>query len=614
MEDVVSVRVPQDDEGERGPTRWSTSSSSSLRLYLAVFDGHGGPEAAEFARDHLYDEITKQKGFWTDDDDQVVRAIKDGFLSTHKLMWTAVDSWRKTASGLPSTAGTTASVVIIKGKKMYIAHVGDSSVVLARKLRNKEEWSAVAVTKDHKPDAPEELCRMHSVGGKVVSKAGIARVVWKRPRTTKGPVRRSTVVDEVPFLAIARSLGDLWSYDAERDAFVVSPEPDVSVTDMEDSEYPCIILASDGVWNMVKPDEAVRIVSTWRQNYKGMDDAPHAASVLVDLALERWQSRQIRADNTSAVIAFLNPADDINNLARSTCKDSVVKRLEWNPSSISPLFPLRQNFRSTLVDGTVSRSASRIGKVSKKYFSKEDRVGSKKWRKMKRKCLPGSHFRLPSIESLDKRRTKVVRWRHTLPSAEIKGLLETSCAVSDSEMPCASLCNGTTSKRESLADSPSKTEEGLLLSRSSEKPNNSNLSLVRFRASFDAACLKHEEHSESLNTVSSYVKEVSSPPHEPLVSAEVGKKIATDSCAGLDIVTHLLNLNSKLNTSPDLANSEVPSSSSLSLNRVASVYCKRRRGSESEAFPRKCLSLELSPTSCRSYPTRFHARMRIPVE
>lgn len=37
---------------------------------------------------------------------------------------------------------------------------------------------------------------------------------------------------------------------------------------MEDSEYPCIILASDGVWNMVKPDEAVRIVSTWRQNYK----------------------------------------------------------------------------------------------------------------------------------------------------------------------------------------------------------------------------------------------------------------------------------------------------------------------------------------------------------
>lgn len=63
------------------------------------------------------------------------------------------------------------------------------------------------IFKDHKPDAPEELCRMHNVGGKVVSKAGIARVVWKRPRTTKGPVRRSTVVDEVPFLAIARSLG-----------------------------------------------------------------------------------------------------------------------------------------------------------------------------------------------------------------------------------------------------------------------------------------------------------------------------------------------------------------------------------------------------------------------
>lgn len=37
---------------------------------------------------------------------------------------------------------------------------------------------------------------------------------------------------------------------------------------MEDSEYQCIILASDGVWNMVKAEEAVRIVSTWRQNSK----------------------------------------------------------------------------------------------------------------------------------------------------------------------------------------------------------------------------------------------------------------------------------------------------------------------------------------------------------
>lgn len=60
---------------------------------------------------------------------------------------------------------------------------------------------------EHKPDAPEEQSRIEEMGGQVMRKAGIARVVWRRPRVLKGPVRRSTLVDNVPFLAIARSLG-----------------------------------------------------------------------------------------------------------------------------------------------------------------------------------------------------------------------------------------------------------------------------------------------------------------------------------------------------------------------------------------------------------------------
>lgn len=42
----------------------------------------------------------------------------------------------------------------------------------------------------------------------VVKKSGVNRVVWKRPRLThNGPVRRSTVIDQIPFLAVARALG-----------------------------------------------------------------------------------------------------------------------------------------------------------------------------------------------------------------------------------------------------------------------------------------------------------------------------------------------------------------------------------------------------------------------
>ena len=58
--------------------------------YFAIFDGHGGPNASAYAKEHLLDEITKQKNFWSTDDTQVLKAIKDGFISCHRLMWKAV--------------------------------------------------------------------------------------------------------------------------------------------------------------------------------------------------------------------------------------------------------------------------------------------------------------------------------------------------------------------------------------------------------------------------------------------------------------------------------------------------------------------------------------------
>lgn len=51
-------------------------------------------------------------------------------------------------------------------------------------------------------------CVMCSCNRSVMKKSGVNRVVWKRPRLThNGPVRRSTVIDQIPFLAVARSLG-----------------------------------------------------------------------------------------------------------------------------------------------------------------------------------------------------------------------------------------------------------------------------------------------------------------------------------------------------------------------------------------------------------------------
>ena len=76
MEDVFCVAYQQ------------TKDEKDLEYaFFGIFDGHGGREAAVFAKEHLLDFIVNQPKFWTDDDHLVLRAIKEGFLQTHQAMW-----------------------------------------------------------------------------------------------------------------------------------------------------------------------------------------------------------------------------------------------------------------------------------------------------------------------------------------------------------------------------------------------------------------------------------------------------------------------------------------------------------------------------------------------
>lgn len=55
-------------------------------------------------------------------------------------------------------------------------------------------------------------------------------------------------------------LGDFWSYNSASNKFVVSPEPEVSVHPVDVETFRCLILGTDGLWNMLSPSVAVTIV------------------------------------------------------------------------------------------------------------------------------------------------------------------------------------------------------------------------------------------------------------------------------------------------------------------------------------------------------------------
>ena len=69
----------------------------------------------------------------------------------------------------------------------------------------------------------------------------------------------------VQFLWCVHCSGDLWSYNAEKDTYVVSPKPDVTVLDINEN-HSFVILATDGLWHVVEPAEAVDTVARLAAN------------------------------------------------------------------------------------------------------------------------------------------------------------------------------------------------------------------------------------------------------------------------------------------------------------------------------------------------------------
>lgn len=76
MEDYFSVAYQQ-----------SENAKDLEYAFIGIYDGHGGAEAATFAKEHLMMEIINQRLFWSDSDHDVLRAIREGYIATHYAMW-----------------------------------------------------------------------------------------------------------------------------------------------------------------------------------------------------------------------------------------------------------------------------------------------------------------------------------------------------------------------------------------------------------------------------------------------------------------------------------------------------------------------------------------------
>ncbi|KAK8954886.1 putative protein phosphatase 2C 74 [Platanthera zijinensis] len=122
---------------------------------------------------------------------------------------------------------------------MLVSNVGDCRIVMSRK------GLAEALTTDHLPGREDERIRIMIQGGYVNCHNG----VWR-------------VQDS---LAISRSIGD-----ANMKEWIVS-EPETKMIPLtQDCEF--LIMASDGLWDMVSNQEAVDVVAKMRKSVQSCTD------------------------------------------------------------------------------------------------------------------------------------------------------------------------------------------------------------------------------------------------------------------------------------------------------------------------------------------------------
>ncbi|KAI4970780.1 probable protein phosphatase 2C 59 [Hordeum vulgare subsp. vulgare] len=217
---------------------------------FGVFDGHGGARAAEFVKQNLFSNLIKHPKFFTD----TKSAIAETFTHTDSELLKADTAHNR-------DAGSTASTAILVGDRLVVANVGDSRAVICR------GGDAIAVSRDHKPDQTDERQRIEDAGGFVMW-AGTWRV---------GGV-----------LAVSRAFGDklLKQY--------VVADPEIK-EEVVDSSLEFLILASDGLWDVVTNEEAVAMV-------KPIVDSQQAAKKLLVEATRRGSADNI----TCVVVRFLD--------------------------------------------------------------------------------------------------------------------------------------------------------------------------------------------------------------------------------------------------------------------------------------------------------------------
>jgi len=192
--------------------------------FFAVYDGHGGKEAANYAAENLHkvliEELIKHPENICDDEAKMKEILTTVYSNTDEALKEKV----------PSHHGCTAITVYLTGKEdsrsMHVANAGDARAILCR------NGKAIRMSYEHKAADEEEAKRIADTGGFIIN----------------GRVNGQ--------IMITRSLGD----HLMKEFIISTPFTYHTKLTKEDT---WLIVACDGLWDVCEDQQAVDFVLEW---------------------------------------------------------------------------------------------------------------------------------------------------------------------------------------------------------------------------------------------------------------------------------------------------------------------------------------------------------------
>ncbi|XP_027070523.1 probable protein phosphatase 2C 65 [Coffea arabica] len=334
----ISTFIQQGKKGtnQDAMTVWESFTGERDMIFCGVFDGHGpsGHVVARYVRDLLPSKLSSSsssasKGFnisaASSGGDENAGNFGDGsshdcdksenqFYSSWKARilksFKEMDEELEGDAGIESyCSGTTAVTVIKQREHLIIANLGDSRAVMCTR-DDQDLLVAEQLTVDLKPNLPSEAERIRSCQGRVMAMEGEPNVyrIWMPD-------------EDCPGLAMARAFGDFCLKD-----FGLISTPEVFYRKLtERDEF--VVLATDGIWDVLSNNEVVRIVASARKRST-------AAKLLVDRAIRAWRYKYpcAKMDDCAVVCLFLKRQRPL--LTKSL---SEVTELSLNYTELGPV-------------------------------------------------------------------------------------------------------------------------------------------------------------------------------------------------------------------------------------------------------------------------------------